>query len=252
MLNTDTIIALYDKYQSDLLQVKNGLRQFCDENWPKGYRPQMCDIELELIYMFIREIKPDNIVEFSPCHGYSTTWLLNALDKNDNGKLFSFDLIDNSKKYVPPNLQERWAFIQGDVKENLDKFPEQVDYLFIDSDHSAEFCRWYIENVFPLIRSEVYVNVHDIIKRNRAKSFKNGEADEIIEWLSQKQIPFYTAGLKDNIMDTPTIDNNANYIISEYREKNGLDGVIINDEIVMERFKRIPRQRNSMIFFKMK
>ena len=243
MLNSSNIIKLYEKYKEELFEVRNELRQFCKEHIPKGFRPQLCDVEGELTYMFIRELKSKNVVEFSPCHGYSTMWLLHALNKNDKGKVFSFDLIDEATKYIPISLRNRWEFIKGDVKDNLDKFPEQIDYLFIDSDHSKEFCKWYIENIFPMLRNGVYVSVHDIIKRNnnkRHEEFKYGESDEIIGWLSLNQIPFYTAGWKNNIADVQTIDNNAFDIINMYRRDNDLYTPI---------FQKKSLQRNSMIFF---
>jgi predicted O-methyltransferase YrrM len=239
-LNTNKIVGLYGKYKDELLEVGQKIRSFLDENHKKGMNPQLSDIEAELTYMFLRELKPNNVVEFSPCHGYSSMWILNAMDRNNNGTLFSFDLIDDSEHYLPKDLNKRRVFVKGDVTLQIKKFPEQIDYLFIDSDHSQKFGQWYIRTVFPLINSGTYVSVHDVAKRHPAsKKLVYGEAREIVKWLDKKNIPFYSASLKWDIGDMNVSDPNAREVIDIYKKSEKFDEVNVYGKC----------QRNSAIFF---
>ena len=241
LLSTNGILDLYKKYYDELLEIEDEIKLFLDENCKKGLNPQFSDIEAEITYMFIRELKPKNIVEFSPCYGYSSIWILNALTKNNNGILFSFDLISESNKYIPDSLKERRIFFEGDVKSNIDKFPKSIDYLFIDSDHSEEFCQWYIKSVFPMVKNNTYVSVHDVIKRKHPNKLAYGEGREIIKWLNEHEIPYYSAGLKRDVGDLDIYDPNAREIIDNYKKVNKFNKVNIYGKY----------QRNSAIFFVM-
>src|SRR5690606_12793136 len=90
-----------------------------------------------------------------------------ALKANKSGKLFSYDLVDDCVKIVPRELCEnRWEFIQGDVRDKIGQLPDKIDYLFLDSDHSAIFAMWYIKELFPRHKN-LSVSVHDILKDAR-------------------------------------------------------------------------------------
>jgi predicted O-methyltransferase YrrM len=207
-LNIESVIDLYDKYKDDLKKVREeqrkrysqiglsrriGLKLGLYKRRQNLFRPQLDDIEAEITYMRLRESKPDTVVEISPCKGWSTTWVLCALRDNGRGKLYSYDLIDDSKKNIPARLSRtRWKFIKGDIKTNLDKLPEKTDYLFIDSDHSGKFAQWYIENIFSRLRSGTPVSVHDIFHSSEPDGFC-GEGAIITSWLNKNKIEFFTA-----------------------------------------------------------
>ncbi|MFX0142112.1 MAG: class I SAM-dependent methyltransferase, partial [Candidatus Hodarchaeota archaeon] len=127
--------------------------------------PGLDDIEAEIVYLLIREFKPENIVEISPGSGWSSSWILNAIKDNKHGNLYSYDIIDKAQKFLPKNLASySWNFFQGDIKKNLNKLPDKIDYLFIDSDHSAKFCLWYIEKLFPKLKNNTLISVHDVFR----------------------------------------------------------------------------------------
>jgi hypothetical protein len=168
--------------------------------------PEFDDIEAEVNYLLIREFKPRTIVEISPGGGWSTSWILNAIKDNGFGKLYSYDLLDYSTKTIPPDLSEgRWIFTKGDVKKKAGKLPKKIDYLYLDSEHSGDFARWYIQNVFPRLRNGSPVSVHDVFD---SIDWGYTEGGVILDWLKQRTIAYFTASLAkekiafDEIMST--------------------------------------------------
>lgn len=153
--------------------------------------PRFDDIEGEVTYLLIREHRPQTVVEISPGGGWSTSWILSAIKHNASGRLYSYDLTDRCTGNVPSDLSEgRWAFHRGDVKKNLGALPAEIDYLFLDSEHSADFARWYIRNLFPRLKSGSPVSVHDVFLPS---DFGYTEASVILQWLRRNGIEYFTA-----------------------------------------------------------
>lgn len=155
-------------------------------------KPQLDDLEAEATFLLMREFAPEHVVEISPCGGWSSTWILSALRESGRGRLTSFDLVDLSTKNVPkPLAQGRWEFVQGDATRNLGRLPARIDYLFIDSDHSARFARWYIENLFSRLAPGTPVSVHDVFHTAEPAGFDE-EGGVLIRWLEERNIPYLT------------------------------------------------------------
>ncbi len=192
-------------------------------------KPQLDDIEAEITYLRLREAKPETVVEISPCGGWSTTWILRALKDNGKGQLHSFDLIDLSTKNVPKELSEgRWSFHMGDVTKNTNSLPPTIDYLFLDSDHSESFAKWYVDNLLPRLKPATPVSVHDIFHNAEEDGF-SAEGTVIIEWLKKTGKGFFTA--------SPAKEPNHYQSLVKLRNEQGL-GDAIHADIY-----------NSMIFF---
>jgi len=193
------VLSLYEKYQDDLRSVRQYQRHFYSKREQIGLSPMLGDMEAEITYLRIRESKPQSVVEISPASGWSTSWILHALKDNGSGTLYSFDLVDDCLKVIPSSLSgERWIFFQGDASKHLNKLPSRIDYLFIDSDHSANFATWYIYNLFPLLQQGTTVSAHDILKF-KYESGWGPEATVLCKWLAKKGISCFTASraLKD-------------------------------------------------------
>lgn len=155
-----------------------------------GLYPQFDDVEAELTYLYIRHLRPETVVEISPCGGYSTTWILSALRDNEYGHLYSYDVLDHSVHIVPDELKrERWTFIKGDARTA--SLPDGVDYLFIDSNHNGSFARWYIDKVFPRMSRAGFVSVDDIVQPPHVAM--TGEAKVVLHWLRERKVQFFTA-----------------------------------------------------------
>lgn len=158
--------------------------------------PTFPDICSEITYLLLRLTAPETVVEMSPAGGWSTMWILNALRDNRKGHLHSFDIIDDSTRTVPKELSSgRWSFTQGDVKKKLKSIPQKVDYLFMDSLHSAAFAEWYIRSIFPRLREGVVVSVDDIFDEFGDLS-SYGEASVLMGWLGRHNVKWFGANPK--------------------------------------------------------
>jgi hypothetical protein len=83
-------------------------------------RAQLDDIEAEITYLLLRELRPMKVVEIGALHGWSTTWILRALRDTGHGHLHTVDRVDHSVRQVPPDLSAgRWTFVHGDVRRRL-------------------------------------------------------------------------------------------------------------------------------------
>lgn len=202
MITSEYVLDLYRKYATDLAAVRKEQRRFLKRNnnslLRRLYRmklrssillPMLDDLESEITYLLIRDRKPKVIVEMSPNTGWSTTWILQALrDNTAGGQLWSYDLHDTSTKLVPPDLAAgRWHFVLGDAQQTTMKAPE-FDYLFIDSDHTASFARWYVEALLPRVRAGVVVSIHDVF--HYAQPSEEGAV--VCEWLKARGIGYWS------------------------------------------------------------
>lgn len=164
--NYHFIHGLYDSYMADLVpfceRMVNHRREVCD----KGYSCDFSDRESELLYLLIRELKPETVVEISPCHGYSTNYILAALTHNNKGRVYSFEIIENVAGVAIEDV------IRGNILEGLDQkrlelcigdatlsYIPDPDFLFLDSCHEAWFSAWYVNE---LVGKPKICFVHDI------------------------------------------------------------------------------------------
>jgi hypothetical protein len=149
---------LYKTYGHDLMDVIGLAKKFCSRD---GVRCLSEDIEMEVSYLRLRHVKPDIVWEVSPNDGFSTLFILHALQQNRRGVLFSFDVIDKARNNLPIHLHENWTFVMGDFRSRFHEFPVP-DYLYLDSFHSAEFGLFYREILFPSLKKHTFVSLHDV------------------------------------------------------------------------------------------
>ena len=202
MINTEYVLDLYRRYATDLRTVRVQQRMFRKRYNNSFLRrlhrmklrqylllPMLDDLEAEVTNLLIRDKNPKVVLEMSPNTGWSTTWILSALrDNQQGGQLWSYDLHETSTKLVPSKLGEgRWHFVLGDAKETILTAPE-FDYLFIDSDHSAPFARWYAETLLPRVRPSVVVSVHDVF--HQAQLSEEGQV--VANWLNERGGTYWT------------------------------------------------------------
>jgi predicted O-methyltransferase YrrM len=182
--------ALYREYAGDLAAVGKRQREFAESMGPR-MTPQLDDLEAEITYLLLRATRPAVVMELGTFHGWSTSWILSALRDNGAGELHSFDRIDNVVRNVPGELADgRWTFVQGDIKETLDRVPAGTGYLFVDAAHSSRFAHWYLQHLFPRVPSGIPVSVHDVYHFRTTLPLHEGKV--VVRWLRERGVPFFT------------------------------------------------------------
>lgn len=171
----------------------------------RGYAYELADIGIEqglYLYSIIRKLKPETAVETGVCNGFSTAFLLLALAKNQQGKLYSLDFpevagvnyeertfwegkrgaaIPQNKEpgwIIPEMLKSRWELTLGRSQEKLPELlrrVEKIDFFLHDSEHSYE-CMWFECNEAYKVLSEGGIMMFDDIIMNQA--FQNFAIDK--------------------------------------------------------------------------
>jgi hypothetical protein len=158
--------------QSIRSKIKEAIKRYPDPRlggWMLGWPSQ-------LVYVIVRVMKPELIVETGVGPGGSSALILLALEKNGMGKLISIDLPGadaqiypqigkNYNVHVPPGymvgwlvpswLKNRWELFLGDSKELLPKVLADsgfVDMFLHDSLHTEEHLWFELSTVFPYLR----------------------------------------------------------------------------------------------------
>lgn len=103
------------------------------------------------LYVLCRIFKPKIVVETGVANGYSSAFILQALQKNGSGKLYSIDLPNQSGQelgknrsigwVIPESLKDRWSLIIGSTQDKLEpllKGLKNIDIFYHDSDHSYQ------------------------------------------------------------------------------------------------------------------
>ena len=74
----------------------------------------------------------------------------------------------------------------GDAITTIQRAPD-FDYLFIDSDHSAQFAGWYIRALLPRVGPGIVVRVHDVFHQAELSE----EEEVVAEWLIERGLPYW-------------------------------------------------------------
>mmetsp|Transcript_20863 Transcript_20863/g.26946 ORF Transcript_20863/g.26946 Transcript_20863/m.26946 type:complete len:330 (-) Transcript_20863:175-1164(-) len=176
-----TVETLYEKYGSEIAAFRPTMRTWCE----KTDSCKFTDFEVEMMYMLIREVKPQKVFEMAPNRGFSTHWILKALTTNDEtSKLYSFDIHDASVKEMTKEFEHRWIFTLGDYEKLLETEELKMDgfdFIFIDALHTEEFSRAYCKKLLYPHKSKAVVAIHDIV----ANKYGGGrESSEVYKYMA--------------------------------------------------------------------
>jgi len=118
-----------------------------------------------LLYMLIRTLHAETVVETGVARGISSSFILKALDWNNSGKLFSIDLhcregvaVPVGKKLgwaIPEELKYRWNLLLGESMKVLPKLLSElrsIDIFFHDSRHTYKNMMNEYNIVWPYLR----------------------------------------------------------------------------------------------------
>ena len=145
-----------------------------------------------LIYVLIRYLKPQHILETGVFYGGNTTFLLAAAQKNEFGTVHSIDLPDSkiralhietgqsharhslvgdSELYdealapgfiIPNYLKGRWQFIEGSSLDIIPNLKHEFGFYLHDSDHSFAFLNKELSIASKRLTDQAIVVVDDL------------------------------------------------------------------------------------------
>lgn len=126
-----------------------------------------------VLYSLARLCKPVDAVEIGSRRGGSAMWICRALEENDQGTLHCIDPFVAKHGGAPGflghfhrnmeqlGLSHRIKMVNKFSVDALSDIPAEIDFLFIDGDHSYEGCNSDIMNYVPRVRPEGVVAIHD-------------------------------------------------------------------------------------------
>jgi len=151
----------------NLIEIEKCLIAMGKEN--RNQHKDLLAIEIEhgqMLHDRIIKKRPENVVEVGTGHGYSTSWMLLALEKNGFGHLHTIDI--NSYR-GEGRIWEKLAIPDGrlslmgeTLQKNIDYLPSKIDMAFLDSDHQIGDIVDDIELLMPRLTIGGEIAVHDI------------------------------------------------------------------------------------------
>jgi predicted O-methyltransferase YrrM len=125
----------------------------------------------EALFLTMRAMKPEVIVETGVRDGASTAHILEAIRLNGKGKLYSIDLPNENHPVekaflVPGELRLNWELIIGD---SLNELPEllkrltNIDLFFHDSRHTYDHMTFEYSQALKYLKPSGAITSHDVI-----------------------------------------------------------------------------------------
>jgi hypothetical protein len=111
------------------------------------------------VWCAVCHLEPTRVVETGVARGITTTFLLSALDRRRDGRLWSIDLPPLGRGWsrqwaaaVPDRLRERWIPLQGSSRRVLPGLLRdlgRIDLFVHDSDHTTATMRFELQTAWP-------------------------------------------------------------------------------------------------------
>lgn len=208
------LLLLWDKYSDELAELSAQLAVRFRDMQARGLGTVFGDLEGELLYILIRETKPEIVFEISPNSGYSTNYLLAAVTRNDLGRVESFELIESFDGYptvdvIRGNMIDlcdpaRHRLNLGDARiEALRRLEDGVpSFTLLDSCHDDFFAEFYVKALLPRLTGTVVVQ--DILHFGPRPEWAT-EAQYLLSWLCETGRPFLPFALYEDILGVSTV-----------------------------------------------
>lgn len=124
------------------------------------------------VWCLTRHLRPNRVVETGVAHGVTTRFILEAMERNGKGHLWSIDLPPLEEDWrkqigvaVDKRLALRWSYIKGSSRLRLPKLLAhlgQIDLFVHDSLHSERNVRFELDRAWPHLRPGGAVVVDDV------------------------------------------------------------------------------------------
>jgi hypothetical protein len=135
--------------------------------------PHDCGLALaQIVWIVIRHRRPQHVVETGVARGVSSAFMLDALDRNDSGALWSVDLppIRSEARVtvgsaVPDRLRGRWTYIRGASQRKLPPLLDELDVvgLFLhDGPHQRAMMTFEFHHVWPYLGKDSILVADDV------------------------------------------------------------------------------------------
>ena len=129
-----------------------------------------------LLYLLVRALRPDRVVETGVRPGYSTAWLLAGLEANRSGELVSIGPGTATGRvagvrevsvgqFVAPTLRTRWTLVLGNTEERVREILQnsrQVDLFFYDNGPDADRARFELKTAWEALSPRGILLAHHV------------------------------------------------------------------------------------------
>jgi len=193
------LLVLWDKYAEELAVLSGRMAATYKAMTRAGLGAAFGDLEGELLYVLVRETKPELVFEVSPNSGYSTNYLLAAVTRNGVGRVEGFEIIEAfggvpTDAVIRGNLIDlcdpaRYRLTVGDARATVLRRMEQVtpDFTLLDSCHEDFFAEFYVKALLPYLSGTVVIQ--DVFHFDPRPHWTS-EGLFTVSWLYESGTPF--------------------------------------------------------------
>jgi hypothetical protein len=125
------------------------------------------------VWCLVRHLRPNTVIETGVARGFTSRFILEALERNGRGHLWSIDLppmrAPKLHSYigaaVRPELHHRWSYVRGTSRQHLPKLLaqlKQVDLFVHDSRHTERNVLFELTQAWSALRVRGAVVADDI------------------------------------------------------------------------------------------
>lgn len=182
-ITIQTATANTQKLQNHICDFFDGIKS---EKYPSKKKPYPTEYSIDnnsglFLYLLCKTIKPERVVETGVAFGQSSMYVLQALEENNKGSLYSIDdvfspwqtreMIGSS---IPTNLKNRWNLNFGSSTEKLNTIMsslDSVDIFLHDSLHTYKNMMFEFETAWPYIVNGGFLISDDIGDNNAFHDF---------------------------------------------------------------------------------
>lgn len=156
-----------DRYRPELEEIRHDLDDRLRAELSFRLATRLSDPQSLLLYALIRELRPSTVFETGVANGYSSAILLQALEVNGAGTLWSVDISSEVGSLVPPRLRHRWKLRilprRGERRAFRSVLEEAgpIDVFEHDSDHGYAWQRFELESAWAHMRDRGILSVDD-------------------------------------------------------------------------------------------
>jgi hypothetical protein len=165
---TETFWALWSEVMQELKTKGFALGRGAFGGWGDG-EPGM----VRAIWCLAHHLRPSKVLETGVARGITSRFILEALARNGDGRLWSIDVppaLDRGLHMqvgaaVPEYLRDRWTYVRGSSRHRLAKLlaqVEQIDLFIHDSRHTERNLLFELEHAWTALRPGGAVIADDI------------------------------------------------------------------------------------------